>query len=308
MYVADICYTASIARLRVCTALRNVPGFPERLPFGLGSVLVVPRRNGGENSLRKSASPCPCCVLPLSHPAQPARPALHYYYAPLYCLLPQSLSLLHLLPLSQPHTSQAMAATQEGLRQRVQSTVQEGQQPISAAQDEHISTFTPPAFTVKDLLGECPASGVVARLSLYSYSCSRSGGDLATFHRLFSSSFENECSSLRDYTIQCSTVHYADVLARLSPLCSPASTGAIPKHCFERSALRSGSYLVGDLLMLAAFAYLASFIDGIFGKNGSVLDGFVGQSARVAAWAVYCFCAGSVGTGVWIIAHECECL
>ena len=73
MYVADICYTASIARLRVCTALRNVPGFPERLPFGLGSVLVVPRRNGGENSLRKSASPCPCCVLPLSHPAQPAR-------------------------------------------------------------------------------------------------------------------------------------------------------------------------------------------------------------------------------------------
>lgn len=92
------------------------------------------------------------------------------------------------------------------------------------------------------------------------------------------------------------------------PFVTPDSTGAIPKHCFERSALRSGSYLVGDLLMLAAFAYLASFIDGIFGKNGSVLDGFVGQSARVAAWAVYCFCAGSVGTGVWVIAHECECV
>ncbi|KAL7006735.1 hypothetical protein EMMF5_003621 [Cystobasidiomycetes sp. EMM_F5] len=81
--------------------------------------------------------------------------------------------------------------------------------------------------------------------------------------------------------------------------------GAIPKECFERSALKSGAYLAGDLAMLGAFAYLASFIDIIFGASGSVLGGGLGRIARVAAWAVYAICAGSVGTGVWVIAHEC---
>jgi len=81
--------------------------------------------------------------------------------------------------------------------------------------------------------------------------------------------------------------------------------GAIPKHCYERSALRSSTYLIGDLAMLAAFAYAATFIDGNLGKNGAVVNGLLGSVARVLAWSLYIFCAGSVGTGVWIIAHEC---
>lgn len=86
---------------------------------------------------------------------------------------------------------------------------------------------------------------------------------------------------------------------------SPPSEDAIPKECFERSALKSSAYLAGDLAMLGAFVYLASFIDTIFGVKGSVLDGRLGSLAEVAAWVIYAMCAGSVGTGVWVIAHEC---
>jgi omega-6 fatty acid desaturase (delta-12 desaturase) len=83
--------------------------------------------------------------------------------------------------------------------------------------------------------------------------------------------------------------------------------GAIPKHCFERSAFRSFTYLFADFFMLAAIVYAGTFIDPNFNfKNGAVLDGYAGSAARVAAWALYAFAAGSVGTGVWVIAHECE--
>ncbi|CAD6583543.1 MAG: hypothetical protein CYPHOPRED_002390 [Cyphobasidiales sp. Tagirdzhanova-0007] len=98
-----------------------------------------------------------------------------------------------------------------------------------------------------------------------------------------------------------------DIIATFTP---PAFTvkdllGAIPKHCYERSALRSASYLVGDLAMLAAFAYLATFIDSLFGSTGSLVEAGLGRIIRVILWVVYAICAGSVATGVWIIAHEC---
>lgn len=60
--------------------------------------------------------------------------------------------------------------------------------------------------------------------------------------------------------------------------------------------------------MLAVIVYSATFIDPAFNaKNGTLLNGLAGSIARVVAWAVYAFCAGSVGTGVWVVAHECEC-
>lgn len=59
--------------------------------------------------------------------------------------------------------------------------------------------------------------------------------------------------------------------------------------------------------MLSIIVYTATFIDGLFNfKNGSLLDGYAGSAARVAAWSLYAFAAGSVGTGIWVIAHECE--
>lgn len=58
--------------------------------------------------------------------------------------------------------------------------------------------------------------------------------------------------------------------------------------------------------MMAAIVYLATFIDPLFNfKNGSLLDGYAGSVARVVSWAVYAFAAGSVGTGIWVLAHEC---
>lgn len=59
--------------------------------------------------------------------------------------------------------------------------------------------------------------------------------------------------------------------------------------------------------MLAVIVYAATFIDPNFNfKNGALLNGYAGSIARVVSWALYAFAAGSVGTGVWVIAHECE--
>ncbi|GAB4823433.1 hypothetical protein N2152v2_010479 [Parachlorella kessleri] len=71
---------------------------------------------------------------------------------------------------------------------------------------------------------------------------------------------------------------------------------AIPKHCWERSALRSFAYLAVDLVLIAALYYASTFID----------------SAPVPTWVkwgvlwpAYWFWQGAVATGVWVIAHEC---
>lgn len=68
---------------------------------------------------------------------------------------------------------------------------------------------------------------------------------------------------------------------------------AIPKHCFERSVLTSFRYLAQDLAMVAGLVYAASWISA--------------APAWVAwvAWPMYWFAAGTVGTGLWVLAHEC---
>ncbi|BBN00844.1 omega-6 fatty acid desaturase / acyl-lipid omega-6 desaturase (Delta-12 desaturase) [Marchantia polymorpha subsp. ruderalis] len=68
---------------------------------------------------------------------------------------------------------------------------------------------------------------------------------------------------------------------------------AVPPHCFNRSVLRSGSYLVVDLLIISAFVYSTTY----FNK----FDGLAAWSL----WAAYWVVTGCVATGVWVIAHEC---
>lgn len=75
---------------------------------------------------------------------------------------------------------------------------------------------------------------------------------------------------------------------------------AIPAHCFERSALRSSAYVVGDFAMIAALMYAASFIEPALGFKGEVVDGVQGAVAKWAAWSLYWVFAGFVYTGVWI--------
>ncbi|KAF8895451.1 delta-12 fatty acid desaturase protein [Infundibulicybe gibba] len=82
--------------------------------------------------------------------------------------------------------------------------------------------------------------------------------------------------------------------------------GAIPPHCFERSALRSSSYIVWDLAVIAslykAAVYAETFVNP---ATLSLPHALCYPFARFAIWSLYGFGAGLFGTGLWIIAHEC---
>ncbi|CEG69824.1 Putative Delta-12-fatty acid desaturase [Rhizopus microsporus] len=69
---------------------------------------------------------------------------------------------------------------------------------------------------------------------------------------------------------------------------------AIPAHCFRRDTFRSFTYVIHDFAFIAALAYAASYIDQV-------------QSAalRMILWPLYWIAQGIVGTGVWVIGHEC---
>lgn len=79
---------------------------------------------------------------------------------------------------------------------------------------------------------------------------------------------------------------------------------AIPAHCFERSALHSSVYVLGDFALVGAAMYAASFIDSSFGLSGSLLSGTEGVAAKWAAWSVYWVASGLFMTGIWILG-EC---
>lgn len=70
---------------------------------------------------------------------------------------------------------------------------------------------------------------------------------------------------------------------------------AIPAHCFERSLLRSFSYLIMDLCAIGLLYYGSTYIDGV--ESGWLRYGVL--------WPLYWFFQGAVGTGVWVLSHEC---
>lgn len=72
---------------------------------------------------------------------------------------------------------------------------------------------------------------------------------------------------------------------------------AIPKHCFERSALRSLSYVARDLFLLGSTFYL--FHTYLTPEN------VPSTPLRFVLWGLYTFVQGLFGTGVWVLAHEC---
>ncbi|KAK7392802.1 hypothetical protein VNO78_21250 [Psophocarpus tetragonolobus] len=69
---------------------------------------------------------------------------------------------------------------------------------------------------------------------------------------------------------------------------------AIPLHCFQRSLLRSFSYVFYDLIVASILAYAAVNYIPTLPHNLYLL-----------AWPLYWAIQGSVLTGVWVIAHEC---
>eukprot|EP00898_Chlorokybus_atmophyticus_P003382 jgi/Chlat1/4044/Chrsp26S04097 len=69
---------------------------------------------------------------------------------------------------------------------------------------------------------------------------------------------------------------------------------AIPAHCFERSLLKSSVYLGTNLAACVLAWYCTRFFQ--LAPAGPI---------RWLLWAVYWVVQGCLGTGVWVIAHEC---
>jgi len=72
---------------------------------------------------------------------------------------------------------------------------------------------------------------------------------------------------------------------------------AIPKHCFERSAITGLYYVARDVASLALTFYLA--------HRYLTPENVPSTLLRTVLWAVYTFVQGLFGTGVWVLAHEC---
>ncbi|KAK5737055.1 hypothetical protein LTR17_007016 [Elasticomyces elasticus] len=72
---------------------------------------------------------------------------------------------------------------------------------------------------------------------------------------------------------------------------------AIPKHCFERSAVRGLAYVARDWAALASTFYIF---------NAYCTPEYVpSYAARCVLWGVYTILQGLTGTGLWVLAHEC---
>ena len=69
---------------------------------------------------------------------------------------------------------------------------------------------------------------------------------------------------------------------------------AIPPHCFQRSVIRSFSYVFYDLTIAFCLYYVAT---NYFHKLSTPLT--------FLAWPIYWAIQGCILTGVWVIAHEC---
>ncbi|KAI8083085.1 delta-12-fatty acid desaturase [Halteromyces radiatus] len=69
---------------------------------------------------------------------------------------------------------------------------------------------------------------------------------------------------------------------------------AIPAHCFRRDTFRSFTYVFHDVAIILALGYAATYIDHL-----------PSAPLRLALWSFYWIAQGVVGTGVWVIGHEC---
>ncbi|KIV88011.1 hypothetical protein PV10_09188 [Exophiala mesophila] len=72
---------------------------------------------------------------------------------------------------------------------------------------------------------------------------------------------------------------------------------AIPKHCFERSAAKGLYYVGRDIVTLATTFYL--FHRFVTPEN------IPSTPVRAGLWFLYTVINGLVGTGLWVLAHEC---
>ena len=72
---------------------------------------------------------------------------------------------------------------------------------------------------------------------------------------------------------------------------------AIPSHCFKRSAVKSLGYVARDIFQWSALFWLFKTYNTEQYVSSDMLRGLL--------WFVYTVFAGFVGTGLWVLAHEC---
>ncbi|KAM9939803.1 hypothetical protein OXX80_000718 [Metschnikowia pulcherrima] len=70
---------------------------------------------------------------------------------------------------------------------------------------------------------------------------------------------------------------------------------AIPAHCYERRTWESMYYVFRDIALMCAVGYVAN----------TYIEHLPYAPLRFAAWTAYCIAQGLIGTGLWILAHEC---
>ncbi|KAJ6698573.1 OMEGA-6 FATTY ACID DESATURASE CHLOROPLASTIC [Salix purpurea] len=89
----------------------------------------------------------------------------------------------------------------------------------------------------------------------------------------------------------------SEVLKRAPDSKPPFTLGqikkAIPPHCFQRSVLRSFSYVAHDLIIASLFYYVATNYFHL-----------LPHPLPYVAWPVFWAVQGCVLTGVWVIAHD----
>ncbi|XP_017233450.1 delta(12)-acyl-lipid-desaturase-like [Daucus carota subsp. sativus] len=74
---------------------------------------------------------------------------------------------------------------------------------------------------------------------------------------------------------------------------------AVPPHCFERSAFRSLSYLLGDVILFVSLYYIAT---------NYILKSELVQSSKlyfVASFIIYSVLQGFLLSRFWVLGHEC---
>ena len=77
---------------------------------------------------------------------------------------------------------------------------------------------------------------------------------------------------------------------------------AIPKHCYERSLVRSLGYVARDVTAITAIAYAGHWA---IPQVEFVGHETISQVVRGALWMVESYLIGLFGFGLWILAHEC---
>ncbi|EOQ98848.1 hypothetical protein E3P92_03562 [Wallemia ichthyophaga] len=78
--------------------------------------------------------------------------------------------------------------------------------------------------------------------------------------------------------------------------------GAIPKECFQRSAIKSSRYVLQNVLLSGLLIKGSVYIPYLTQLSGGYYTSSVVSSAL---WSFFWFAQGLSFTGLWVLAHEC---